>query len=601
MSNPSERTRTGPAERSIWPPIWLAYALIVAAFVARAIYNIPTAPLLADTDDAMRLTVVRDLLAGQAWYDPVQHRLNTPFGAEMHWSRLVDLPIAGLILVLRLVAGTMADTIAVYVWPLILLFLLLVMSVLITLRLVGRDGLLAALFLPAFSLATLAEFAPGRIDHHSVQILLTLVILYCAIEALARPRMAIGAGIAAATALAIGIESLPTVAAAILAFGLMWVLVPGRAGALRYFGISLGLAMLAHAGLALPPERWLVPACDAISPIYVALGVGTGIGFAGLSLVSARGAPMRLLLGVAAGGALLAFLALSFPQCLGGPYAGVDPWLMENWISRIREAVPLWESIADNPVYSIAAALPPLLALAATAWRASMGGRDGRGAWLVYGLFLALAVVVMLVQIRGYRMAAELATPAGAWLIAAARRRYLALRKPLPIAGLLASWIGFTGIAVGVIVSLGLLAVPGYAQRQAERGTDERRKCLMASAFDDLAALPPARVMSLVDLGSHVLAYTPHAVVAAPYHRNQQGVRDAFEFFNQPLERARDILDERGISLVVVCPQMPEMKGLPNAAEDSFVRLYAREALPDWLIERSSKSSPLRIYQVLPR
>ncbi|MHB1101706.1 MAG: hypothetical protein ACYC0C_02760 [Devosia sp.] len=589
------------AGRSIWPPIWLAFALIAAALVARAIFNQGTVPLFADTDDAMRLTVVRDLIAGQGWYDPVQHRLNTPYGAELHWSRLIDVPVAGLILMLRPLAGPMVDTIAVYLWPLLLLFCLLVMTALITVKLVGREGLLPALALPAFSLATLVEFAPGRIDHHSVQILLTLVMLYCAMEALSRPRFAIGAGIAAATALAIGIESLPSVAAAILAFGLMWVLVPGRADALRRFGASFGLATLVHAGLALPPERWLAPACDAISLVYVALAIGVGVAFVLLSLLPARQAPTRLLLGVMAGAALVTALVLAFPACLGGPYAGLDPWLVAHWISRIREAVPLWESIAANPVYSIAAALPPLFALAVTAYRARFGPRDGRGAWLIYGLFLALAVVVMLVQIRGSRLAAELATPAGAWLIVAARRRYLAERRPLAGVGLIASWIGFAGIAVGVLVNVIFLAVPGYAETQAERGLDQRRKCLMTSAFAELAALPPARVMSYVDLGAHVLAYTPHAVVAAPYHRNQRGVRDAFEFFNRPLDQARAILDERGITLVVICPQMPEMEGLSNAAADSFVKLYARHALPGWLLDRSSESSPLKVYEVTPR
>ena len=48
-----------------------------------------------DTDSAMRLASVRDLLHGQAWFDTSQHRLNTPYGLSMHWSRLVDAPLAG--------------------------------------------------------------------------------------------------------------------------------------------------------------------------------------------------------------------------------------------------------------------------------------------------------------------------------------------------------------------------------------------------------------------------------------------------------------------------------------------------------------------------
>ena len=588
-------------ERSIWPPIWLAFALIATAFVARALYNLPTVPLFVDTDDAMRFTVVHDLLAGQDWFDPVQHRLNTPYGAELHWSRLIDAPIAGLMLLLRPFAGAMADPIAVYAWPLGLLFALLVLSALVALKLVGREGLLPALVLPAFCLATLIEFVPGRIDHHSVVILLSLAMLYCSMEALTRPRFAVGAGIAAATALAIAIESLPSVVAVVLAFGLMWVLVPGRAETLRRFGLSFAGAALAHAALALAPDRWLVPACDALSVIYVAAAVGVGLAFVILSLLPVRAAPARLAAGVIAGGALVGLLVLAFPECLRGPYAALEPWLAEHWISRVREAVPLWESLTASPVYAIAAALPPVLALAVVAYRVRFGSQEGRGQWLIYGLFLALAVVVMLVQVRGSRLAAELATPAGAWLIVVARRRYVAGRKPLQIAALVGSWLGFAGVAIAVLVNLALLAVPGYAQKQAEDNAGLQRRCIMTSAFDDLRAMPPARIMTPVDLGAHMLAFTAHEVVAAPYHRNQRGVRDTLEFFSRPLTETRSILDERGIALVVICPQMPEMEGLPDAAEDSFVKLYVRDELPAWLIERSSDASPLRIYAVAPR
>src|SRR5690349_12129776 len=52
---------------------------------------------LGDTDDNMRIMQVRALLHGQRWYDLRQHRVNPPIGANIHLSRLVDLPIAGLI------------------------------------------------------------------------------------------------------------------------------------------------------------------------------------------------------------------------------------------------------------------------------------------------------------------------------------------------------------------------------------------------------------------------------------------------------------------------------------------------------------------------
>eukprot|EP01036_Dinobryon_divergens_P006670 gene6670-8856_t len=105
-------------------PLWslgLVWALTAAAYAGRALYNSATTPLFVDTDDAMRLNEVHDFLKGQNWFDLVQHRLNTPYGAELHWSRLIDLPEATLLWLLRLVAGSGADVVLGYVWPLLLL------------------------------------------------------------------------------------------------------------------------------------------------------------------------------------------------------------------------------------------------------------------------------------------------------------------------------------------------------------------------------------------------------------------------------------------------------------------------------------------------
>ena len=129
----------------------------------------------------------------------------------------------------------------------------------------------------------------------------------------------------------------------------------------------------------------------------------------------------------------------------------------------------------------------------------------------------------------------------------------------------------------------------------------DRRLCLMPEAFAALAAIPPERIMTPIDLGSHMLLYTPHHVVAAPYHRNEAGVLGAFRFFNDPIEDARTILDERGISLVVTCPALPEMAGLPDAAPDSFVKLAETGRLPDWLVDQSLPGEPLRVYAVMPK
>jgi hypothetical protein len=575
------------------------FLLVAAAFIARAMLNAGTTPLIADTDDAMRLVTVRDLLGGQGWFDNVQHRMNTPYGAELHWSRLVDLPIAALFLLLQPFAGTGTTTLVVFIWPLLLLLALLLLSVMVSGQLVSREGRLAALALPALSLVTMAEFVPGRIDHHSIQILLMLGLLLCAIRALQRPRYAIGAGVIAATAMAIGTESIPIVAAAIACFGLMWVLRPERADAMRWFGLSFAIAALSHLALSLPPDRWFAPACDAISIVYIAAALGVGLVFTILSLLplGARHPLLRLVPLTLGGGLTLLGIALAFPDCMRGPYGGLDPWLMANWIDNVTEAEPVWRRFFASPGYTLGVTVPPLLALGVTGWRLWRGPATGRGGWLIYGLFLAFAIVVMLVQIRACRFATTLAVPAGAWLIVEARRRYLATRSPLSIAALLGSWLGFAGLAIGVGTMAALAMLPGKPASDTVVA-ESKAACLMPQAFADLSAMPPERVMTPIDLGSHMLAFTPHSVVAAPYHRNEEGVRDAFAFFSDPIAKARLILDIRGVTLVVICPGMPEVRGRPDAAPDSFAKLFAAGNLPDWLVDHSVPGAALKVYSV---
>lgn len=585
-------------DRIDWRLIALFFVVTAGGLILRSMYG--GLPLVNDTDDAMRLVEVRDFLNGQGWYDLTQHRLDAPYGASMHWSRLIDTPIALLILALRPFTGAWAETGAAYAYPLLMLLGLLWVSAKLSIRLAGPEGLLPGLALPAFSLVTLADFPPGRFDHHSAQILLLLVMALATIDALERPRRAIWAGMAAAAAMAIGIESLPGVISAILALGLCWVLDRRHAVALRWFGIAFAAASVICLALALPPERWLVPACDAISSVYAVAALGTGLAFIALSLVNPHMRGSRLVAGVIGGAAIVALVVILYPECLRGPYAALDPWLVRNWLDRIEEAQPAYVAMLGNPVYVIAVCVPPLLALAVTMWQLVRGEPASRPRWIAYAAFLAIAVIVAIVQVRAARFATTLAVPAGASLIVAARALYL--RRPTlnSILCLVGGWIGFAGLGLALLTGLTLAvaspAEPATVATEAAPSTEA--DCRQPDAFSTLAALPPARVMTPIDLGSHLLLFTPHSVVAAPYHRDQDGVWDTFRFFNDPIEEARQILEARGITLVVLCPAMVELRGLPGAAPDSFVKLLPEDKLPAWLTETTPDGAVLRTFSV---
>lgn len=588
------RTRSGPDLRLVA----LVFTVAATILVLRVWIGRSGSPFFADTDDAMRMVMARDLWDGQNWYDLSAHRLNTPFGAELHWSRLVDLPLALLLgLFTPLVGSQAALLVAGSIWPIILLACLLWLSARLAFSLVGPEGVLPALILPIVSPAITTEFTPGRVDHHSVIIVLTLAIALTAVEAVGRPRRAWLAGLLAATALAIAIESLPAIAAAILVFAMAFVLDGKRGAAMRNFGLSFGAASLVHLAIFRPPSRWLEAACDTISPFYVGVALVVMVVFTIVSALPRLEASWQRLVALAAlGSAGLGAVVFLYPQCLKGPYAALDPWLQVNWIARIIEAKPWLSNLQDMPAYALAVGIPVVLATMIVLyrlWRIP----ESRAQWAVLLVFLLATALVMLTQIRGARLALMPAMPAAAWLIVTLRHRYLASRRVRDVIVLLASWLAFSGVVLALAVNALLMLRTGNEVAESAASADT---CLLSSAFHGLAGLPPARIMSPIDLGAHIMLYTPHEVVAAPYHRNQQGVRDAFRFFNDPIGLARTILAERQIGLVVICPGMTELRGIPGHAEDSFVSLLAADTLPGWLTDISKPRSPLRIYSVAP-
>ena len=126
------------------------------------------------TDDAMRLVEVRDLIAGQGWFDLVQHRLDPP-GASMHWSRVIDAPLAALILILKPLLGIHgAEAVTLFLWPTLWLAAILLLAPAIAGRMCGdgdrQAARLAAVILATLSVPALIHFRAGAIDHHNVQI-----------------------------------------------------------------------------------------------------------------------------------------------------------------------------------------------------------------------------------------------------------------------------------------------------------------------------------------------------------------------------------------------------------------------------------------------
>jgi hypothetical protein len=259
---------------------------------------------------------VRGLLAGQDWFDLRQYRLDPPFGANVHWSRLVDLPIAGIMLVLRpLVGGPLAEKAAVAIAPLIPMAIAMAAIAVTSRRLLSPKAFAVGIALLLCAHSARGMWSPLRIDHHGWQ----LAMLSLAIAALADKRPARGGlllGAATAVSLTIGLELLVYLAAGGAALVLMWVRDPVQGRRLATYGASLaGGCALGYLLFTSYDNRQ--PVCDALSPVWLSVMVAAGaiavvLPFLPLQSRIAR-FPRRRRLGCRPGGRF----RLLWPHCLG--------------------------------------------------------------------------------------------------------------------------------------------------------------------------------------------------------------------------------------------------------------------------------------------
>lgn len=589
-----------------WKLLIIFWLVIVTINIVRVWFLRDSTILFLDTDDAMRMVGVRDLLAGQSWSDNTQYRANTPFGHEMHWSRLVDAPLVLLTILLTPLAGANAYLITSIVWPLLLLFILLYLSARLSVRLAGRQGQIAAITVPLILLALLPEFAPGRIDHHNVQILLSLTMLVCAIEARTSRFAALVAGVTCAISICIGLDSIIFIALTILIFGLFWVWRGASSrGRLVQFGLGFAVPTAIVFFSFTPPANFFRPDCDALSVTYLTIAVLIGAVFClCAALTQLLDHPAKRFAAIAVGGLAVGLIGLLFfPHCLGGPLVNIDAELKRIWIDNVTEARSILLTLKLDPANAIAMGFAPLFGLAITLWLAITTRQLN---WALVGLYLGTALIITLFQVRGIRLAAIFCVPAAAYLIGAARARYLITNRPSHTFGLIAAWLAFAGIIQFIPLDFAFTNYDRFFGPDAAQGLTNKRAtvspnkkiCYLPANYQKLAAMAPARIIAPIDLGAHILLFTDHAIVAAPYHRNGDGLHDAFDFFNKPQQQARQIAAKRGLTHLVTCEEYVQATLTDNPAPDSVGKMLSRDETPDWLRLISPPDEPIQIYQI---
>jgi hypothetical protein len=550
---------------------------------------------LGDTDDNLRMMQVRDLLRGQGWYDLRQYRLNPPYGADIHWSRIVDLPIAGIKLALApLIGGAAAERWAVALAPLLPLLAALAAVAVTVRRLVSpyAFALAIAIFLCGHSVRN--QFVPLRIDHHGWQ----LACLAVAVMALTDPRRARGGailGLATALSLSIGLEMLLYLTLTGAAAALMWVYDQAQARRLTAYGASLaGGTSLGYLLFASNANR--APVCDALSPVWLSAMVGAGAVCVLLSLLPPRGLFVRL--GAAALGGLLlaAFFALAWPDCLSR-LEGVSDEANRLWLSNVREARPIYLHGWRTATSILALPAFGLIGYALMLWR-TRGDMPRFIPWAAAAAPALLAVLLLLWQSRASPAAQLLAVPGAsalAWAaIVAIRGSRLMLVR---VFGSVAAFLLISGLLVQQAVEL----VPQPKGKSSPAVGRANGSCPTMAALRPIALQPKGYVLTHVDLGPRLITVTHHDAVAGPYHRNHRDIVETMRAFRGTAEEARQTAVRRGIDYVLICPNISESTIYASQAKNGFYAQLVKGQVPVWLepVTLPAKS-PYKMWRVKP-
>ena len=407
---------------------------------------------------------------------------------------------------------------------------------------------------------------------------------------------ALAAGAITGLAMAIGLECLPYLLVCAAAFAVRYVIDPKSARASGEYGLALAAASLAGFLIIVGPDRWSRAACDEIAINWLALTVIGGTGLALVARFASDDARVRCMQMLLAGGVAVALFLWIEPRCVRGPYAMMDPAVWPIWLAHVHEMKPLIALTVESPLTGIGIATFPVAALVAALVLARSRDMRGDFGFLVATAAFLAAALMTFAAVKSASYAIWLAMP-------------LVAVFALHLCGLLRLQSLGTRVAVGVLLtpamlSLGAVTIANAAGLGANDDRfhrEESNPCFKTESYAALAQLPRGVIAADIDYGPHILALTPHAIVAAPYHRLSAGIVAGHDILASAPDQSQRVAARLGVTHVVICGRSAP-NGLEGESRDAslWAKLQAGE-IPPWLARVTPPGSPFATYRVVTR
>ncbi|WP_296435631.1 MULTISPECIES: hypothetical protein [unclassified Rhizobium] len=516
-------------------PLWRMFLVVYATALAMVLFDAADGILfVGDIDDQLRELQIRHLMSPQGhWFDLSLPFISMPAIYVSPWSRLVDLPYVAIAWLLQTFMPTAQGlSVAFQVWPPMMLSICCLLVAATARRLLAGFVISETALTLSLMIATVlmsigvAEFSPGRIDHHNVQIVALLMIVAGLVRWDRAGGLMIGAGAAISTV--IGLECLPFVVIAYGGLVLCYICnVAGVRAVLVASSVSMASVTLLSAMAFIGPAGAVSTQCDAFSAPYIFLLCGfAAILGACAAIQRDRSGPLQRLLALAIpAGALLIAAAFFFPSCMSGPYGIIDPLSRELWFERIwqEKSILYFYQNDRRDLLVLLALTAAIAAFVGPVVRFRMRERSF-GPAIAYLMALGALILTVFVT-RNIRFPIALMPVFLPAVIATMTIKLPAFDRAYRLSG-----VAVAAIAVALCLSFVLL-------RSSEHTFDEvdymtASECA-GQDFSVLDAVPPGRVAVPQGIALPLIMAAPSgfSVAAMPFHRASPGMKRMFQAF----------------------------------------------------------------------
>jgi len=588
---------------------WLVWLYALASMFIYLHAGGPLTGHLIGFDDHVRMVQVLNLVNGADWYDRTITRVNAPDGFHTIWPRIVDLPIAAVILIAQqFVSQKTAALIASVVVPYAELALLFSVATYFARPLVGKNhARLMAMFLLFTSVLnqkkyTISGFHPGQASHHAWYIILDLLMFAAAARVVLNVRLGlphiIMAG-AIGVLLAVGIESIPLVGGLAGIFALLaWLYGDASLAARGAQGFTYAaVACVLLLPLNNSPAHWFD--ISFAEPSFLAcILVGMAAGFLALEQKLLKFLPDKKWLNgiclVSLAGLFGCGLLLAFPQIRDGAAAGLSPLERAMASRQHPEAWPMY--ILDNSILGFLELYVPLVFALVAAFVEFRRAASQRRQLLVL-CYAGFNILCITMAQMFWRYVHHAYTTASVWWL----RLWQVIHQQLKmrLVGKKVIYVGVLSLFVFIFLApFWLLLVPAirYNVPFLTQVAFFPSKVLGAWEPCEVKGIAPylnshygERINLVVpeDESARFLYHTHlHIDFLANFPSQDKFVANQAFFQSNVLNVSATIARQHNIDLVILCPYLPMIQQLaqsrPNRAPMLMERLVEGQ-LPQWL------------------